>query len=212
MQSLFDMLSLEHYFRTDEYEEAVTALESVAEWSNRVGDQITYWRWVVLALHNAVQGFMVLALRGSDGLRPLRDDVAEAWLKAYREGGEYPIEKLDSFLNLYKKIKTDLMIFFVHSRKFKPTGPQTQSIKQLNSLRNQFIHFLPRSWLIEVSGLPQICLDCIKIIEFLAWECGNIYWNDQVMKTRTETALRDAKATLEHLNTIYIGSLQTKKP
>jgi len=196
---------IEHYLKTDEQEEAVSALESFAEWSNRVEPQIDYWRWVVLALHNAVQGFMVLALRGSDGLRPLRNDVAEAWLTAYREGGEYPKEKLDSFLNLYKKIKSDIMLLFVHSRKFTPTGSQGRSIKQLNSLRNQFIHFLPRSWLLEVSGLPQICLDCLKIIEFLSWECGNVFWHDHVMKTRTETAMKDAKAALEHLNIIYIG-------
>lgn len=201
---------MEHYLRTDEHEEAVSGLESVAEWSNRVELQIHYWRWVVLALHNALQGFMVLALRGSDGLRPLRDDIAEAWLKAHRKGGEYPfvkVEKLDSFLNLYKKIKSDLMLFFVHSRKFTPTGPQDRSIKQLNSLRNQFIHFLPRSWLLEVSGLPQICLDCLKIIEFLAWECGNVSWHDQVIKTRAETALKDAKAALDYINIIYLRCL-----
>lgn len=196
---------MEHHLKTDEHEEAVFALESVAEWLNRVEGQINYWRWIVLAMHNAIQGFMVLALRGSDGLRPLRDKCANAWLKARRENGEPPEEKLDSFLNLYKKIKSDRMLFLEHSLKFTPTGSQNRSIKRLNSIRNQFIHFLPRSWWIEVSGLPQIFLDCLEIIEFLAWECGNVIWYDQAMTTRTETALKDAKATLEHLNTIYIG-------
>lgn len=196
-----------HWLRTDEHEEAVSALESVAEWLHRVERQLGHWRWVVLALHNAVQGFMVLALRGSNGLRPLRDDLAEAWLKAYREGGQYPVEKLDSFLHLYKKIKSDRMLFYMHSRKFTPTGSQGRSIKKLHSLRNDFIHFLPRSWAIEVSGLPEICLDCLEIIEFLAWESGNIFWHNQNLKTRTENALEDAKVALQHLDSLYAGGV-----
>ena len=86
----------EHWLRTNEHEEAKASLEAVAEWAARVSVRIDFWKWVILALHNAAQGFMVLALRGSDGLRPLKTDVAAAWLDAYRNGGAYPVERLDS--------------------------------------------------------------------------------------------------------------------
>jgi len=164
----------EYWLRTDEHEEAVSSLEAAAVWSVQIEKKMDYWKWVVLAIHNASQGFMVLALRGSDGLRPLKDNVAAEWLTEYQEGGEYPMEKLDSFLNLYKKVKSDTMLFFVHSKKFTPIGSQGRSDKKLNSLRDDFIHFLPRSWSLEVSGLPRICLDCLALMEFLGWECGNV--------------------------------------
>jgi len=84
---------------------------------------------------------------------------------------------LDNYSNLYKKIKNPIKIgFYIHSKPFKPSGTQGSSIKKLNSLRNDFVHFLPKIWILEVTGLPQIFLDCLNIIHFLRWECGNIIW------------------------------------
>lgn len=196
----------EHWLRTDEHEESVSALEVVAEWSGRIETRIDYWKWVVLALHNSTQGFMVLALRGSDGLRPLRDDVAEKWLTAYRGDGEYPVEKLDSFLNLYKKVKSDSMLFFVHSKKFTPTGSQGRSVKKLNELRDDFIHFLPRSWSLEVSGLPEICLDCLSLVEFLGWKSGNVSWYEDDHRTRGRVALNQARERIQAIERRYSES------
>ncbi|MHB0918093.1 MAG: hypothetical protein ACYC1G_10000 [Thiobacillus sp.] len=193
----------EHWLRTNEHEEAASALEAVAEWSERVERDIGYWRWVVLALHNTVQGFMVLALRGSDGLRPLRDDIAAKWLTAYQEGGQYPVEKLDSFLNLYKKVQSDSMLFFVHSKKAIPSPTQGRSMKKLNAMRNDFVHFLPRSWSLEVSGLPEICLDCLALAEFLAWECGNIIWHEEEHRERGQTAIALARNHFKSLERFY---------
>jgi len=193
----------EHWLRTNEQEEATSALEAVAEWAGRVERDIGYWRWVVLALHNTVQGSMVLALRGSDGLRPLRDDIAAKWLAAYREGGQYPVEKLDSFLNLYKKVQSDTMLFFVHSKKVIPSRTLSRSMKKLNSLRNDFVHFLPRSWSLEVSGLPEICLDCLALAEFLAWECGNIIWHEDEHRERGKAAIALAQNHFKSLERVY---------
>lgn len=193
----------EFWLRTNEHEEAISALEALAEWSQRVERDIGYWRWGVLALHNAVQGCMVLALRGSDGLRPLRDDIAAKWMTAYREGGKYPVEKLDTFLNLYKKVQSDTMLFFIHSKKVIPSHTLGRNMKKLNSIRNDFVHFLPKSWSLEVSGLPEICLDCLALSEFLAWECGNIIWHNEEHRARGQAAIVLAKEQLKNLEHIY---------
>jgi hypothetical protein len=63
------------YLRTDEQVEATASLETAGESAARVAIDVYQWRWVVLALHNALQGFMVIALRGSDGLAVLPDSV-----------------------------------------------------------------------------------------------------------------------------------------
>jgi hypothetical protein len=193
----------EYWLQTNEHEEAISALEAAAEWAGQIEKKIDYWKWVVLAIHNATQGFMVLALRGSDGLRPLKDDSAAAWLTAYRKGGEYPAEKLDSFFNLYKKVKSDTMLFSVHSKKFTPIDSQGRSVKKLNSLRNDFIHFLPQTWSLEVSGLPRICLDCIALVQFLGWECGNVTWYEEKNRERARAALDAIRHRLEALEKAY---------
>ena len=103
---------------------------------------------------------------------------ASEWLEAYENRSPFPKqERLDSFLNLYKKIKSDRMLMYGHSKKFSPQRTQGRNIKRLNQLRNEFIHFIPKGWSIEVSGLPQVCIDCLSIIEFLGWESGNIIWH-----------------------------------
>lgn len=194
------------WLRTDEQLEAVGALETAAQTSVGVAGDVYHWRWVVLAVHNALQGLMVIALRGSDGLAPLRDDVAAEWLKAYRAGHVPPEEKLDRFLNLYAKIKGRRMRQYIHSEPFRPTGSQGWSVKKLNSLRNEFVHFLPRSWSLEVSGLPKICLDCVDLIEFLGWKCGNVHWNESSVEQRAVQAIQELRTELARLASDYGGA------
>ena len=83
-----------------------------------------------------------------------------------------------------------------HSKKFIAAGSQGRSIKKLNELRNDFIHFIPKGWSIEVSGIPQISIDCLAIIEFLGWDSGNIVWQKSSVQNRAEIALEKAKKTI----------------
>jgi len=191
----------DNFLKTDEREEAISSLEVLADALEKVTFDPYHWKWVILSLHSALQGSMVLALRSGDGLRPLRDNIAQEWLKAYRTGTEeYPKEELDTFLNLYKKIKSDLMLFFGHSKKFVPEGNQGWSIKKINKLRNDFIHFLPKSYLLDISGLPNICKDCLRIIEFLFFKSGNITITSDTLEKRAKRSLKKAKTTLKTLS------------
>ena len=110
------------------------------------------------------------------------------------------IEKLDNFLDLYKKIKKpSKMEFYIHSKPFKPSGAQGSSIKKLNSLRNDFVHFVPKSWSLEVTGLPQIFLDCLNIIDFLGWKWRNILWHVCSVEKRASKALSEAMEKIKDL-------------
>lgn len=191
------------YLETDEAEEAVSALETVSESLARARSDLYRWKWVLIALHNAVQGFMVLALRGGNGLSALKDDVAAAWLEAYEKNTPLPAERLDSYENLYKKIKGNRMLMFGHSKKFAPKGSQGASINKLKDLRDEFIHFVPRGWSLEVSGLPRLASDCLDVIDFLGWECGNVLWHEPNVESRAKAAISSARASLTDLKKIY---------
>ena len=194
---------MELWLRTNEHEEAISALEMVAEASALVLKDNYRWKWVLIATHNVLQGFMVLALRRGNGLKTLKDKIAVKWLKAYSEGGAYPKEELDTFLNLYKKVKSEQMIYLVHSQPFTANGNHDKSVKKLNSFRNEFIHFVPKSWSLELTGLPGICLDCLEVVEFLGWQSGNVPWYKKQHKERAEIALKKAILNLEYAKNNY---------
>ena len=143
---------------------------------------------------------MVLALEGSNGLNVLRKSDKERWLAWYRGDQDDATRprnlRLASFLGLYEKIKGTEMEMYCHSRKFIPTGTQGRSVKDLNRLRNEFIHFTPRVWGLDLGGLPAIALDCLEIAEFLAWESGNVLWHKPDLRDRLDIAFKSAHNSL----------------
>lgn len=197
---------MEHWLRTDEAQQAVLALRMASEQLSRVTANPHHWQWVIIGLHNALQGFMVLALRGTNNLNVLTDKCAMEWMAAYERGdSKYPEPKLDNFLNLYKKINSARMNMYIHSQHFKPRGTQGRSIKKLNSLRNELIHFVPKGWSLEVSGLPQIVADCLDAISFLAFQCGNVFWHDAELESQTKELIENARRDVSLIKAEYGG-------
>jgi hypothetical protein len=191
------------WIQTNEQEEAVGALEAFARFLPRVREDPFDWRWVILSLHTALQGFMVVAIRDTAGMFPLRDDLAAKWMKAYRSGQSPPKERLDSFPNLYKKIRRKDIADFLQGNPFVPSGTQGCSVEMLNRLRNQFVHFLPASWALEATGLPQICLDCLAIVRYLVHDYRRLLWRDAAHLQRIDGARGRATAILQDLKREY---------
>src|SRR5712671_6419451 len=68
----------------DEYEDAVVAIKLVGSQSVDLQKRPMQWKWVIMAMQNAVQGAMVLALSGTDGcgaLDPKSQQRNRAWLQ-----------------------------------------------------------------------------------------------------------------------------------
>jgi hypothetical protein len=180
--------------------ETVSAFEVVAEELQRVSADPYRWKWVIIALHSGLQGMMVLALQGSHGLHVLRPEDAKRWLDAHDRGGPSPGDlKLDDFLSLYRKVKGAKMLMYVDSQKFVPKGTQGGSVKLLNRLRNEFIHFTPRVLALELVGLLAMASDCLKMAEFLAWQSNNVIWGEEDLTARMKSAFTSAQTTLATL-------------
>jgi len=196
------------YFRTDEEAEAAEALCMASRLSDGLDRDVRLWRWVIIALHNAAQGFMVLSLRHGNGLAALTKESAAAWLKAHENGGDYPPERLDHFPNLYAKIKGEEHGQIAGNKRFTPGATHDSSFKKLNDFRNEFIHFTPKGWSLEVDGLPEICLDVISVIEFLSWQTENIMWHELPFREQSQLCSFKLKEQMLHLKRVYavIGS------
>jgi hypothetical protein len=164
---------------TDSEREAVLALAFAEELLPRTTSDSYYWKWLILAIHNSLHAFMVMALSDSDGGLSAATKTSRArWLTAYRAGEPEPELRLKSVPDLLEALKSPAMRRFVHSRILVPTDQEGESVLRLHRLRNQFIHFQPMTWYVEIAGLPTLLLDCLSIIEFVAFESGNVWWQD----------------------------------
>ena len=195
---------MDTWLSTDLYEEVISGLHLAVENTRAAAEHPYPWKWVILGLHSALQAIMVLALQSSNGLRALKDDIAAKWMRAYRDGTSLPEEKLDWFPSLYDKIKSEQMLFLITSKKYVPGPTHDHSVEKLNEMRNTFVHFLPKRWLLDVTGLPCICRDCLDVIEFLVWESGNVTWYDDRTRERMRRAITALAEALEARHLQYI--------
>jgi hypothetical protein len=165
------------WLRTDERKEAFNSLEKTYRFILEGREDPYNWKWVIIALHNSTQAFMVLALQGTASLNVIKEP--EKSFEAIQHGGEYPKEFLLNFLQLYKDIKSkNRMTQNIDSKCFSCSEEIDESMKLLNDFRNKFIHFIPCSWSIEVTMLPEICKRVLLVVEFLVLESGNIRFYD----------------------------------
>ncbi|MDA8125284.1 MAG: hypothetical protein M0009_08870 [Deltaproteobacteria bacterium] len=188
------------WFETDERQDALASLMLYAETITRCGENVSRWKWALISLHSAVQAIMAIHLGFGNNLLVMRQEDAEAWLKAHDDEEPYPNNiKMDGFLNLYKKIKRHTVFGY----KFVPKGQQSKSVKRLNEFRNEFVHFMPKGWSIQLSGLPQICLDCLDVINELHSGFVRSRWESEEQATEFEKLLSNAIMATKNIHDNY---------
>jgi len=211
-----DVIAVEHrrlceslILDTDERQEAVRALEKCAQFLALVEGDVYEWKWAIISMHNAVQAFMVLALQGTQVANVLKRDIRGPVFAAQAQGDRDAMPTkfiLDDFLELYeriKKLRPGDMRRYGHSQAFRPESRHTRSIKWLNRHRNEFLHFVPISWLIEVALFPKQVHDCLDVIEFLVNESNNIDWFEHEHEERARRAIADIRASCAWLADLY---------
>lgn len=132
---------------------ALDYLEQATAFIKKTPENIAAWKWVVISLHGALYGFAVAASRGTDYENILTK-------KGYLLG----------FWNVLNKCQDPShMRMLINSKHLELTDSQSESIETLVKwLRNKFQHFKPRLWSIEIHGMPQIAIDVLEVIHFLA--------------------------------------------
>ncbi len=190
------------WLTTSGIEESLKSLKMASYFLGKTEEDKYHWKWMLVALHNSLQGFMACSLNSGDGMLALKDRVAEKWRAAEKNGQPLPKEELDTFLNLYKKINSNKMPLSANSKPFNPRSRQNQSVRKLNRLRNHFIHFSPKSWSLELNDLPKISQDCIQVIKFLAFKSGKIE-SSKELKHELSNEINDILSKLTRLDTIY---------
>ena len=98
------------YVRFDEVEDVLISVELMALTGPLIKKKPLYWKWMIVATHNALQGAMVCALTETTGTAVLDEKSGAkmlAWLQK-RDGdrGNAPRERLAEFDVLLKRCIT----------------------------------------------------------------------------------------------------------
>jgi len=171
-----------------EVDEESNALDYLAKACNFIeaseGDPVA-WKWVVIGLHGALYGFAVCALKGTD---------ANSVVTHTKKG-----DRLISFGEALKRCQDpEEMCMTVMARALELSAPQRTSIDLLrNLLRNNFEHFVPRGWSIEIHGMPQIAMDVLDAIQFLALDSGTYVSLDDEQQEMIRSYVGQAKQMLQ---------------
>ncbi|MCK7518843.1 MAG: hypothetical protein MZV64_14495 [Ignavibacteriales bacterium] len=114
------------------------------------------WKWVIITLHSAIYGFAVSACKGMNS-----DSVITKTKSGH--------ERLIDFDEALKRCQDPTwMLVNINYEEFKFSSSQLKSIRKLHKvLRNNFEHFTPKSWSIELHYLPDMVYDCLEVIRLL---------------------------------------------
>lgn len=129
----------------------------------------SYWKWSILAMHAVLYAFTVISLTHTDG----RFFITKAKNKNAKKK---PLSDTDRdevhLINLLEAIdycqdtsKTN----FLGNEQIILSENELKSIKQINYIRNEFQHYIPKLWDIEIKFLRKLLFDglgiCKKIID-----------------------------------------------
>ena len=184
------------WLRADEQREAVRALEMFRTQVDRALEDPLSWKWALVALHNAVQNFIIASMNGPAVLGTLKPFIAEKWLQSSSTGNDETVRSIpDYFLELYGRMKDETG--------YQPSLEVDIAIGRLNEHRNAFIHYTPASWLLHVNELPGIALECLSVIRALGWKPGCILWQDESLREAAEREHDACRARIEELEVRY---------
>lgn len=148
------------WLRLTEEKNALDYLEKASYYIRETEKSVFAWKWVILALFGALYGFLICASKGT----------SPAWVTYQTKKGERLIS-FDTALKICQD--PNRMKIKVYSKPLKLSKNQKDSIEKLHEdFRNYFEHYIPTEWSIEVHGMPQIAIDVLDVIRFLALETG----------------------------------------
>lgn len=177
------------YLHTDNDVEILKTFEMVLSHMQAIADPYQ-WKWVITGWHSILQNAMVLALcQGNDFQVYLADGKASTRdiFQQICNDDFSSINKLQlpSFMALYRAIR--------ETRAFSPSDACSTAIDRLHQLRNDFMHYHPVGWSLQVDGLPEWILASSELMDHFLASGEVVRWYDE----RDEMAFRERYAEFQ---------------
>ena len=187
----------DEYLKTDERADVICSLQMTLSALKQAKDNSHSWKWVILTLHNAIQGAMVCHLSGSANLGACTKQSARKWRK-WHDGdgnGDAPELWLANPKELFKRLlDVDSRIEGARGGKISTDDAQKDAFKLLCELRKPFTHFQPKSWLIQIAGLPNMVLQIVTLIEAISNDGWSFRHADYSQKFELSSLIKDIRA------------------
>jgi len=169
-----------------EEKNALDYLEQAYYYIRQTEKNIIAWKWVVISLFGALYGFAVCACKGT----------SPSNVTCKTKSGKMKLISFDDALKLCQR--PDWMHMTVFSKHLVLTDQQKKSVERLKEgLRNNFEHYIPTGWSIEIHGMPQMAIDVLEVIRFLALDTGNYVHLATRQNTKIEYMVLQSKRILE---------------
>lgn len=181
------------YIHIDERLDVLASLEFCAISLTHTRQTERAWKWVVLSLHSALQGAMVCHLSGTAQLGALTEQSASKWLAWYNNkrpsetetesmqesfdefgapithaednGEPAPVETVASAAVLFERLYCESKRVEVSfGEVISVTEQQKKSFERLHRLRNNFTHFSPKGWSIELNYIKETICDVLQVL------------------------------------------------
>lgn len=175
---------MENYVNFDRQDIGQTSLAEASSCLSRIHGNKHLWKYAIISIHNALQCYLSIALRGGSGINTWKKLHVKKWLKAYdecvRTEGQktLPDVQLDYFMELYDKLFRN-----------KPSE-ERDLINRLNEIRNEFIHFNSDSFSVgELSMLFSFKQALKDIQETQNLSNGIFFYNDEQKDAFTSSCI-----------------------
>lgn len=165
---------MDDYVNFDRHDIGRVSLFEAYSCLSRVHETKHLWKYAIISIHNALQCYLSIALRGGSGGNTWKKLHAKRWLSAFDESigkqGTTPLPdvQLDFFMELYKKLFPN------------KAREDVELINWLNETRNEFIHFNADSYSVHEESLLTAFRQALRDIkETPKRSKGIFFYNDE---------------------------------
>jgi hypothetical protein len=170
------------WLRLEEHSNALNYLEMLKEFSLNIAEDPFYWKWIMISLHGAIYGFAISTIRGTNV-----DSVVN------NKG------RLISFDEALKRCQNkSWMQYALLNQVLALNSSQNDSIRIMKDIfRNEFMHFKPKGWSIEIHDFPIITLDCLEVLRFLGIQAYSGYRHNQNKQRKVKSIVFQCKQLIK---------------
>jgi hypothetical protein len=161
------------WVRTDEAEDVAASVRHALRCFDLIEEDVQAWKWMTLALHSALQGACVCHLvTSASPVGAVTERNAGEWLKYFEALRADPKARAPQtyIMALPDLLKAVRMPRSAGDRSnelgVQITDRELRWLKRFHQgVRNQFVHFEPMGWSLEVSGVPDLTRLITRIID-----------------------------------------------
>lgn len=176
---------MREYITFDRQLDALASLREFCLCAERASTDEKSWKYAIVAIHNALQGYICIALANGNGFQTWSERDMQKWLNAYRNETSLPNTKLDFFMDLYDKIFSD------------EGSLDRKNISWLNDTRNSLIHFNVDSFGVHRDSAITCCGEALSAIELCPSKATGIFFYSEEQLQDFKKTIKDAETALD---------------